>query len=163
VPVDRRTFVVSATLGTLHVGLTGLAQGWPAQADAQKLEIDLHVPDTPLSPLGMPGLYPGRVVQVHHPRALVEHRPSPAIVRGMVDAGMRSLTGAKSARDAWAQFVAPSDVVGLKVNPSGVHGTVTSIALVREVIRALNDVGVPNRNIVVYDRNSNQLEVNGYH
>jgi uncharacterized protein (DUF362 family) len=163
VPVDRRTFVVSATLGTLHVGLAGVPRGWAAPPDAQTLKIDLHVPDTPLTPLGMPGLYPGRVVQVHHPRALVDHRPSPTVVRGMVDAGMRSLTGAASARDAWAQFISPSDVVGLKVNPSGVHGTVTSIALVREVIRALNDVGVASRNIVVYDRNSNQLEVNGYH
>ena len=35
--------------------------------------------------------------------------------------------------------------------------------LVREVIQALNSVGVPNKNVIVYDRNSNQLEVNGYH
>ena len=39
----------------------------------------------------------------------------------------------------------------------------TSIALLREVIRSLNGAGVPNTRIVVYDRNSNQLEVNGYH
>jgi len=31
------------------------------------------------------------------------------------------------------------------------------------VVRALNEVGIPNKSIVVYDRNSNQLEVIGYH
>jgi uncharacterized protein (DUF362 family) len=34
---------------------------------------------------------------------------------------------------------------------------------VREVIRALNEVGVPSTRVLVYDRNSEQLEVNGYH
>ena len=81
----------------------------------------------------------------------------------MVDEGMKSLTGDSVAREAWARFFVPADVVALKVNPSGVPGTTTSIALVREVVRALNEVGVPNKNIIVYDRNSNQLEVNGYH
>jgi uncharacterized protein (DUF362 family) len=76
---------------------------------------------------------------------------------------MKALTGDANASDAWAKFFVPTDVVALKVNPSGVPGTVTSIPLVREVIAALNAVGVPARNIVIYDRNSNQLEVNGYH
>ncbi|MCU0255144.1 MAG: DUF362 domain-containing protein, partial [Vicinamibacterales bacterium] len=67
------------------------------------------------------------------------------------------------ARDAWAKFIEPSDVVALKVNPSGTPTTTTSIALLREVIRALNDVGVPNRHIIVFDKNSNQMEVLGYH
>jgi uncharacterized protein (DUF362 family) len=59
--------------------------------------------------------------------------------------------------------VSPGDLVAIKVNPSSAPATVTSIALLREVIRSLNAVGVPNTRIVVYDRNSNQLEVNGYH
>lgn len=161
--MDRRTFVVSATLGTLNAGLVGLPAGWAAPPDARTLKIDIHAPEMPLSPLGMPGLFPGRVVQVHHPQSLVDQRVSQPAVRAMIDAGMTSLTGASSASDAWARFFVATDVVALKVNPSGVPGTTTSIALVREVVRALNDVGVPNKSIVVYDRNSNQLEVNGYH
>ncbi len=161
--VDRRTFVVSATLGTLNVGLLGLPAGWAAPPDATTLKIDVHAPDAPPSPLGMPGLYPARVVEVSHSQSIVKQRISQAAVRAMVDAGMRSLTGDSIVKEAWAKFVAPSDVVALKVNPSGVPGTTTSIALVREVVRALNEVGVPNRHIIVYDRNSEQLEVNGYH
>jgi uncharacterized protein (DUF362 family) len=76
---------------------------------------------------------------------------------------MRALTGDSNSKDAWAKFIEPSDVVALKVNPSGTPTTTTSIPLMREVIRGLNAVGVPNRNIIVFDRNSNQMEVLGYH
>lgn len=160
VAIDRRTFLVSATLGTLNVGLGGVPFEW---ADASSLKIDVHAPDMPLSPLGMPGLFPGRVVEVRHAQSLVSRRVSQPAVRAMVDEGMKALTGESIPKNAWARFFVPTDIVALKVNPSGVPGTTTSMALVREVVRALNEVGVPNKNMIVYDRNSNQLEVNGYH
>ncbi len=160
--MDRRTFVFSATLGTLHLGLVGL----PArqqEGGLKSLKIDVRAPQMPSSPLAMPGLFPGRVVEVFHPASLVNRRVAQPAMRSMVDEGMKALTGEPVARDAWARFVTPADVVALKVNPSGAPTTTTSIPLVREVISALNAVGVVNKNIIVYDRNSNQLEVNGYH
>jgi uncharacterized protein (DUF362 family) len=162
--MNRRTFIVNTSLGTLHLGLFGLP-AWAAQAPdrTQTLKIDVEAPDMPLSPLGMPGLFPGRVVQAFHAGALADGRVSQPAVRDMLDQGMKALTGDKVARDAWARFVEPSDVVALKVNPSGTPTTTTSVPLVREVIRALNGVGVPNRNIIVFDRNSYQMEVVGYH
>jgi uncharacterized protein (DUF362 family) len=159
--MDRRTFIYNAALGTLHLA-------WADRASAQEpsalgsLKIDVHAPAFTPSPLAMPGLYPGRVVEVVHPDVIRERRISEPAVRTMLTAGMASLTGDRSPTDAWARFVAPSDVVAIKVNPSSAPATVTSIALLREVIRALNGAGVTNRNIIVYDRNSNQLEVNGY-
>jgi uncharacterized protein (DUF362 family) len=123
----------------------------------------VRAPELPLSPLGMPGLFPGRVVEVTHPGSVVNRRVSQPAVAAMVDAGMKALTGEPVSKDAWARFVTPTDVVAIKVNPSGVPATTTSIPLVREVVRSLNSAGVPNRNIIVYDRNSIQLEVNGYH
>ena len=161
--MDRRTFVYNATLGTLHFGLRGLASGQPPDIQRNTLKIDVHAPDTPLSPLSMPGLFPARVVEVFHPGAIVEKRISQAAVGQMLDAGMKSLTGDTSAKAAWEKFVSPRDVVAIKVNPSSAPATVTSIALLREVIRSLNSAGVPHTNLIVYDRNSNQLEVNGYH
>jgi uncharacterized protein (DUF362 family) len=161
--MDRRTFVYNATLGTLHLGLAGVAAGQPPERPRNTLKIDVHAPQTPLTPLSMPGLFPGRVVEVVHPGAIAARRISQPAVHQMLEAGMRSLTGESSARAAWDKFVSPDDVVALKVNPSSAPPTITSIALVREVIRALNAAGVPNRNLIVYDRHSNQLEVNGYH
>ena len=160
--MDRRTFVYNAALGTLTLGLTGMRIRQPDSA-LKSLKIDVQAPDMPRSPLGMPGLYPGRVVEAFHSAAIVDRRVSPPAVRAMVDAGMSALTGESDPKNAWSKFFDPRDVVAIKVNPSGVPGTVTSIQLVREVVRGLNGAGVPNTRIVVYDRNSNQLEVNGYH
>ena len=111
----------------------------------------------------MPGLFPGRVIETFHERAVVNRRVSADAVRDMVSRGMLALTGDTRPQDAWARFFDKSDVVGIKVNPSGTPQTTTQIALLREVIRSLNAVGVANTRIIVYDRNSNQLEVNGYH
>jgi hypothetical protein len=160
--MNRRTFIYNAALGTLNLGLVGLPIRQPDSA-LKSLKIDVAAPEMELSRLGMPGLFPGRVIETHHSASLADGRVSPPAVQAMVEAGMKALTGDASARDAWARFFNASDVVALKVNPSGVPGTVTSIPLVREVVRSLTSVGVPTRNIIVYDRNSNQLEVNGYH
>ena len=156
----------AASLGTFSV-----LRGAPLRArepgpitGLDALTIDVQAPAMPATPLSMPGLFPGRVVEAHHPGVLdAAGRASSAAVREMLDRGMRALTGDTSADAAWRRFVEPSDIVGLKVNPSGTPTTTTNIQLVREVIRGLNAAGVPNRNIVVWDRNSTQLEANGYH
>lgn len=162
VGTTRRTFVYNAAIGTLHLGLGGLPQVRQEEA-RNRLEIHVNAPELPASPLSMPGLYPGRVVEVFHSRSIVNRRMWQPAVEQMLDEGMKALTGERAPGDAWAKFVSPSDVVALKVNPSSAPPTITSIALVRTVIRSLNAAGVRNRNIVIYDRNSNQLEVNGYH
>ena len=160
--MNRRTFVYNATLGTLHLGLRGFS---PAQARSARntLEIAVNAPEMPLTPLAMPGLFPGRVVETFHEGAIVNRRIAQPAVQTMVDEGMKALTGESVPARAWAKFVAPSDVVAVKVNPSSAPATITSIPLLRVVIQGLNSAGVPNENIIVYDRNSNQLEVNGYH
>jgi uncharacterized protein (DUF362 family) len=160
--MNRRTFVYNAALGTLSLA-GGLSFEQQPASGLKSLKIDVHAPDMPISPLGMPGLYPGRVIELFHSQSIVTRRVSQPAVRTMVEEGMKALTGESAPMNAWAQFVSPSDVVAIKVNPSSAPTTVTSIPLLREVIRALNSVGVPNKKITVYDRNSNQLEVNGYH
>lgn len=174
--MDRRTFVFNASL-TAMAGFFGdvpieawtqvepqdYANAFSAPASLGSLKIDVQAPDLARTPLGMPGLFPGRVIETFHAKSIVNHRVSAAAVREMLEKGMTALTGDRSPRDGWARFFDKSDIVGLKVNPSGTPPTTTQIELVREVIRALNAVGVPNRQIIVWDRNSPQLEVNGYH
>jgi uncharacterized protein (DUF362 family) len=172
--MDRRSFVFKASLGTFAGLAIPLAEPlWAHVASPQangasdsglaSLKIDVQSPDISRTPLGMPGLFPGRVVETFHERAVVNHRVSADAVRDMVARGMTTLTGDASPRDAWARFFDKTDVVAIKVNPSGTPQTTTQIALLREVIRSLNSVGVASTRIIVYDRNSNQLEVNGYH
>lgn len=160
--MNRRSFVYNTTLGTLHLGLRGLPYAQDAGA-RNTLKIDVNAPEVAPGRLGMPGLYPGRVIEVFHGGSIVKGRIAQPAVQTMVDEGMQALTGEREVPAAWAKFFSASDVVAIKVNPSSAPPTITSIPLLRVVIRSLNAVGVKNRNIVVYDRNSNQLEVNGYH
>jgi hypothetical protein len=113
---------------------------------------------------GMPGPYPGRVVSVHSERC-VDTDTSAAndeVVREMMARGMRQLTGAATPLDAWRQFFAPGDVVGIKVNCGGHPWVVSDHGLVAETIRQLMAVGVPAENIYIYERFQNQMDSVNY-
>ncbi|HLY18333.1 MAG TPA: DUF362 domain-containing protein [Bryobacteraceae bacterium] len=109
---------------------------------------------------GMPGAYPGQVVSVHAEKCIdtASDAPDAAVVSEMMSRGMRSLTGGKDHRDAWAQFVTPSDVVGIKVNCSGAPGIMSSPAVVAEIVRNLMEVGVPPDAIWIYERFQEQVD-----
>src|SRR5436189_2356735 len=81
------------------------------------------------SKLGIPGPYPGRVVEVHHPRSIVSGAYQAEPVKAMMQKGMLELTGAPSWTDAWKVFLERGDVVGIKVSPVG-GPTLSSDALV---------------------------------
>jgi uncharacterized protein (DUF362 family) len=80
----------------------------------------------------------------------------------MLERGMRELTGKSSVEEAWRLFIQPSDVVGIKINPSGAPACYSSPELVREIIRAVERVGVPRQNIVVYDRYSFEVQLGSF-
>src|SRR5438309_9137015 len=63
---------------------------------------------------GMPGRYPGQVVAAHADGSIQTgtEKVDVPTVREMMSSGMRTLTGDKDARDSWARFFTPSDVVG---------------------------------------------------
>jgi uncharacterized protein (DUF362 family) len=104
------------------------------------------------SKLGMPGLYPGRVVAVHHPASIVDGIFGTGPLRQMVSRGMIELTGAPDTTAAWKQFVEPGDVVGIKVNPVGAPHVISSGDVLREIIAGIQSAGVKPQDIVVYDR-----------
>ena len=162
--MDRRTFVKVGCLG----GASLLIQGLDPMARADSVPavpppIELHgLPGYRPSPLGMPGLFPGRVVEVRDAKAIITNRVSQPIVRRLLEQAMKELTGDRSARDAWAKFVEPKDVVGIKINPSGAPACCSSPEIVREIIAAVQSVGVPPRNILVYDRYSYEMDIGSY-
>ena len=125
--------------------------------------IDLHgLPDYKLSSLGMPGLFPGRVIEASDRNAIVRNRVSQPVVRRLLDQAMKELTGESSARDAWAKFIASTDVVGIKINPSGAPACCSSPEIIREIVAAVQSLGVPARNVVVYDRYSYEIDIGSY-
>ena len=70
---------------------------------------------------GMPGPYPGQVIRVHSESSIdpAADQVNAPVVKQMIAAGMKTLTGDARPEDAWARFITPKDVVGIKVNCSG--------------------------------------------
>jgi uncharacterized protein (DUF362 family) len=110
---------------------------------------------------GMPGRYRGKAVRVHSDRAVdvAANRVDAKTVRAMLSAGMCGLTGASNDRDAWAQFISPDDIVGIKVNCSGAPEINSNPELVAAIIENLLKVGIPAEHVYIYDRFQNQLRI----
>ena len=102
--------------------------------------------------LGMPGLYPGRVVSVAHPGCIVggEFRRDP--INRMLDEGMKRLTDSSDAAEAWQQFFERGDVVGIKVSPVGGPLVMSCAEVLQGIVAGLESAGVRRKDIVVYDR-----------
>ena len=165
--MDRRTFVKSTCLGTAGFFIDGQASTAQQQESGATLPqappIEVHgLPQTKPSPLGMPGLFPGRVVEVVDRNSIVGNRVAQPVIRQMLEKGMRELTGEPSVPAAWSKFIEPADIVGIKINPSGAPACCSSPEIVREIINAVRSVGVPSKNIVVFDRYSYEIDIGGY-
>jgi len=162
--VNRRRFLQNAAWGALGVSTGRLAAYHPRELPSIDLpKLDIHAPvRAKPSPLGMPGLFPGRVVEVSDPGCIVKGNVSEAALRAMVERGMKELTGEKTAAAAWKRFVGPQDVVGLKVNASGAPLIMTTPGLLRVVAGGVLSAEVKRENLFVYERYPGQLMHSGY-
>ncbi len=170
--VSRRQFVrgvgaCTAVLGGMAMGTQGalaeeVAKGTPTPTPVPKLETNLtELLAVPRGPHGLPGPFPGRVVQVTDPASLVGDEVQAAVVKNMVEKGITRLTGA-SLKDSFGMFFTADDVVGIKVNPVGPPLINTRHELTEAVIRWLVDGGMPAANIVVWDRFEPMMRDAGY-
>lgn len=133
----------------------------PAAPPDIKTNID-EVRAIPRVAASMPGKYPGKVVRIKTGANPVGKPIDGARVRKELAAGMAALTGEKKPGKAWAQFVGPKDVVGIKVNPIGEKLLSTKPEVVDAVIEGLIAAGVRKENIVIWDRRLFQLTEAGY-
>lgn len=147
---DRREFLAASLSATLASLPTKTAR---AQATEEAFE---------RGQLGIPGPYPGRVIAVHHPGSNASGAYQPEPVEQMIDRGMCELTGADNAPEAWSRFFAPGDVVGIKLNPVGMPHVISAPEVLHPIVRALEEVGIPRRDIVAYDRYGQQFQRAGF-
>lgn len=112
----------------------------------------------------MPGLYPATVARVHAEKSIdaQSEKIDTPVVREMISRGMRSLTGDADARDSWARFFVPADIVGIKVNCSGAPNIMSAPEVVGEIVRNLVAVGVKPEQIWLYERFQNQVDTVHY-
>ena len=123
--------------------------------------------EDPKAAFAMPGRFPGKVVEVHHPGAVVEHRIRYEPVQQMVGRGMMELTGAPDAIAAWRSMFQKGDRVGFKVNPVGMSrsGSVESIsnfATIMAIIEGLGAAGIGLKDIILFERYANEFRQAGY-
>ena len=163
--IDRRQFVKRTCLGGLALYLDHWATSPAYSQDLIPPAPPIHV-NEPLgalrSPLGMPGLFPGRVIETADPQAIISNRVSQPVIRRMLDRAMRELTGAQEVREAWRKFIEPKDIVGIKINPSGAPACCSSPEIIREIVAGVQSVGVPLQNIHVYDRYAFEIDIGSY-
>ena len=117
----------------------------------------------PLGKFAAPGLYPGHVIEVKNPRMIHNGHRDRAAIKATLDTGMKALTGAADAVEAWKHFFEPGDVVGVKVVPNGSPHAHSSYEIVLEVIEKLKACGVKAKDIFVYDRYRGEFMDAGYH
>jgi len=101
---------------------------------------------------GIPGPYPGRVIEVRKPGMIREGVRNREAIAEATRRGMKELTGADDATSAWRSFFEPGDVVGVKMNPVGNPLANSSSELMLEVIEGLKSAGVKPKDIVVFER-----------
>jgi hypothetical protein len=102
-----------------------------------------------------------RVVAVAADDMLRDGAYNPAAVDRAFAAGLRELTGERSAANAWSSLFAPDDVVGIKINCIGAPKVSSSLASIRAAIAGLRSAGVAENNIVVWDRVDRELPRTG--
>ncbi len=86
--------------------------------------------------------------------------PDSARVLSLLDRGVQALYGDDNALTAWKKLVRPGETIGLKVNCIAGRGASTSPVLIEAVCERLQQAGIREENIVIWDRLESDLESN---
>jgi len=138
----------------LKLAGAGLVLGNPAFFHAQTPRPHTNIKDIlriPRTKFSLPGLFPGKVIEISDERAFKEGQVDIDIVRKMIHTGIQNLTGKDLSR-SYTLFFNPDDIVGIKVNPVGAGFISTRLEVVDVVIEWLTDNGLPADQIVIWDR-----------
>jgi uncharacterized protein (DUF362 family) len=142
---SRRNFLARCITGAVALGATGLRATGEAQAAAAK----------------------SRVVVARDPLlrgsgSTIDSRR----LETLLDRAMQSLFSLPATHEnsiaAWRRIAGAGDTVSLKVNTLGGRGIATSVELVEAVCERLQQAGVAARNIIVWDRDSEEMERAGF-
>jgi len=83
-------------------------------------------------------------------------------ILNLLDHAMQGLLGADEPARLWAKIVVPGQLVGIKVNTLGGRGISSNVQLVEAICERLQGAGIKAQQIVVWDRDSTELERAGF-
>ena len=81
----------------------------------------------------------------------------------LLDRAMQALFDRDHPVEAWRKLVRPGESVGLKVNALGGRGVSSNLQLVEAISERLQEAGIRAGDIVVWDRDSEEMEHAGFH
>jgi uncharacterized protein (DUF362 family) len=81
----------------------------------------------------------------------------------LLDRAMQALFDCDNPIETWKKLVRPGETVGLKVNALGGRGLSSNLQLVEAICERLQEAGIKANDIVVWDRDSDELERVGFH
>ena len=81
----------------------------------------------------------------------------------LLDSAMSGLFRSDDPARIWSRIVRPGQMVGIKVNTLGGRGISSNVQLVEAICERLQEAGIAASNIVVWDRDSAELERAGFH
>ncbi|MDX1778748.1 MAG: DUF362 domain-containing protein [Thermodesulfobacteriota bacterium] len=91
-----------------------------------------------------------------------EHSLNSAVADQMLEKALLRLTDTSTLESAWGALFTPDDIVGIKVNALGGKRIATQPVIVDAIVTGLKRAGVPENNIVVWDRLTDELQKAGY-
>ena len=164
--VDRRSFfklVTAAGAGALVPNSQSILAAPPQEQKAQKPETNIaDALKYPRNENSLPGKYPGRVIKVVDELSVIDNQPQEVVAFEMIKRALLQLTNESDLTKAWSHFISTNEVIGLKINPVAGKLLTTSHAVVKSIIRQLEDTGVSREKIVIWDRRLMQLHETGY-
>ena len=140
---DRRDFLKKCFTGAVVLGTRKIALFEAADAN--------------------PALPKSRVVIAHDPmlRGAGNAVDSQRIL-ALLDRAMQTLFNLDDPAEPWKKLVGPREKVGLKVNTLGGKGLSSSPQLVEAICQRLQEAGVAAGDIMVWDRDSDEMEHCGF-
>lgn len=152
--VNRRNFLKVG--GAVGAGLIlGTPNLWAQDKSKQKREKPkTNIEDATKVPRvkhSLPGPFPGKVVEIHNEKAMVNEKPNAEAIDVMVKDGIEKLTGANLKKN-FKLFFDKKDIVGIKVNPVGAGLISTRLEVVDAIIDWLTGNGMKRENIIIWDR-----------
>lgn len=150
--ISRREFIKLAALAGLLAGCRSNQKLVAAPATA------------PTSvPTAIPTLRPlSTVVHARHTGVWNGDALVPGAIHQMLDASITALTGLDDVGSAWASLFDPGERIAIKVNTINSSSFWTHVPLVMAVTERLQEAGVPAEQIVIFDRETEELDRAGY-
>jgi hypothetical protein len=102
------------------------------------------------------------VVIVQNKSAVDAYLPKKEAVRTMLERGILEVTGSKTFRDALGKIISTNETVGIKVYSTAGPFAGTRPAVVEALVSLMIDSGFAAKNIIIWDKNVNDLLNAGY-